>query len=361
MDIYSTYFMLAAVREIPLEHTFFKRRYFPTDAAMDIFGTARVLADYKEDSQKRAPFVLPRIGSIPGTRDGFSTAELEPANIAVAMPLTLDQLQKRGFGESLLSQATPADRAQHFLISDLAELSARISRTEELLAVKTMIDNGTVMRHRTDSADIYEDVGAYFYDGNNNPALFTPSSAWEHSTYDSTKGWTPGNWYNDICAMIRQLTQSGRPAREIVVAQDVGDFLMTDGWVLDMLDNRRAEMGRIAPTELTEYVYEIGAFNFKGRVMPILVSDGTYDEGGVDTAYVPAGTVIVTAPNCGRGLYGAVTQMETDGNFHTYAGTRVPQHIFTIRPPVKETQLTARPLFVPNRPNPWCVATDVLI
>lgn len=359
MDIYSTYFMLAAVREIPLEQTFFKRRYFPTDVAMDIFGTSRVLADYKEDSQKRAPFVLPRIGSIPGTRDGFSTAELEPANIAISMPLTLDQLQQRGFGESLLSQATPAERAQHFLVNDLAELSARISRTEELLAVKTMIDNGCIMRHRTDKADVYEDVGVQFYEGVNNPSLFTPASTWAHSTLSSGT-WTPGNWYDDICAMIHKLTQSGRPVREILVAQDVGDFLMTDGWVLAMLDNRRVELGRIAPTELTEYVYEIGSFNFKGRILPILVSDGTYEENGTDVPYVPAGTVIATAPNCGRGLYGAVTQMEADGNFHTYAGTRVPQHIFTIRPPAKETQLTSRPLFVPNRPNPWCVAKNVL-
>ena len=139
MDIYSTYFMLAAVREIPLEQSFFKSRYFPTDDAMDVFGTSRVLADYKE-KQKRAPFVLPRIGSIPGTRDGFSTAELEPANIAVAMPLTLDQLQSRGFGESLLSTATPAERERHFLVHDLAELSARISRSEELLAVQTILN-----------------------------------------------------------------------------------------------------------------------------------------------------------------------------------------------------------------------------
>ena len=360
MDIYSTYFMLAAVREIPLEQTFFKNRYFPTDNAMDIFGTTRVLADYKENKQKRAPFVLPRIGSIPGTRDGFSTAELEPANISISMPLTLDQLQKRGFGESLLSQATPADRERHFLVHDLAELSARISRSEELLAVNTILNNGTTMRHRTDHADVYEDIGVQFYDGTDNPALFTPASSWTHSTY-SNGTWTPGSWYDDICAMIHSLTQSGRPVREILVAQDVGDFLMEDGWILSMLDNRRVEMGRIAPTELTEFVYQIGSFNFKGRVLPILVSDGTYeDDSGEDVAYVPNGTVIVIAPNCGRGLYGAVTQMETDGHFHTYAGKRVPQHIFTIRPPARETQLSCRPLFAPNRINPWRVAKNVL-
>ena len=65
MNIYDTYFMLEAVREIPLEHTFFKERYFPTDTALDIFGTSKVLVDYKEDTQGIAPFVLPRIGAIP--------------------------------------------------------------------------------------------------------------------------------------------------------------------------------------------------------------------------------------------------------------------------------------------------------
>lgn len=362
MDIYSTYFMLAAVREIPLEHTFFKDRYFPTDNAMDIFGTSRVIADYAEDKRKVAPFVLPRIGSIPGTREGFSSAELEPANISVSIPLTLDQLQNRGFGESLLSQATPAERERHFLVHDLADLSDRISRAEEILAVQTILNNGTTMRHRTDRADIYEDIGVKFYDGEDNPALFTPSAPWEHSTYiDAKKAWNVGNWYQDICAMIHSMTQSGRPVREILVSQDVGDFLMEDGWILAMLDNKRAEMGLIAPSELTEWVYQLGAFNFKGRLLPILVSSGTYeDENGEDVPYVPNGTVIAIAPNVGRGLYGAVTQMETDGHFHTYAGKRVPQHIFTIRPPARETQLSCRPLFVPNRINPWRVAKSVL-
>lgn len=359
LDIYSTYYMLEAVREIPLEHTFFKERYFPTDAAMDIFGTSKVLVDYKKNTQGIAPFVLPRVGAIPVERDGFDTAELEPANICISKPLTIDQLQNRGFGESLLSEKTPAERAQYFLMDDLSDLSSRISRTEEILAVKTMLDNGCVMRHRTDREDIYEDIEVKFYDGPNNPAIFTPANTWSHSTY-SNGTWTPGNFYNDICSMIYMLTRNGRPATEILVAGDVGDFLMNDGWILAMLDNRRAEMGRIDPKLLTEYVHVIGEFNFKGRVLPIIVNDGTYESNESDVPYIPNGTVIVTAPNVGKGLYGAVTQMEQDGNYHTYAGRRVPMHYFTMRPPVKETQLTSRPLFVPKRANPWTVAKQVL-
>lgn len=359
MNIYDTYYMLAAVEARTPEHTFFKSRYFPTNAALDVFGTSKVLADYKKKNQKRAPFVMPRIGSISIAREGFSTYELEPANISISIPLTEDQLKNRNFGEALLSQRTPADRARLLLMGDLTELSERISRTEEWLSCQTMINNGCTMRHQTENEGIYEDIKVQFYDGLNNPAIFTPQSAWTHTT-ESGGVLTVGNWYDDVCSMVKMLTKRGLPARELLVASDVGEFLLEDLWILKMLDNRRAEMGRIQPTELTEYVTYIGTFNFKGHKLDILVSDGTFEaDDGTDTPYIDDGTAIVTAPNCGRGLYGAVTQLENDGEFHTYAGTRVPQHIFTIRPPVKETQLTARPLYVPKRESPWTVAKSV--
>lgn len=361
MNIYDTHYMLAAVRELKPEHTFFKRRYFPTNTNMDIFGTAKVLADYKDSKQRRAPFVLPRIGSVSVGREGFSTFELEPGNISISKPLTADQLQNRGFGESLMSNLTPADRSRMLLIGDLEDLSARISRTEEWLAVDTMLNNGTTMRHQTETPDIYEDIKVKFYDGTDNPALFTPSAKWEHSKKNADGSWSIGNWYHDICAMIKMLTSRGLSARELLVSSDVGDFIMEDGWVMEVLDNRRMEMGRIDPSELTDYVTQIGTINFKGRNLAILVSDGTFqDEDGKDVPYIPNGSAIVTAPNCGKGLYGGVTQLENDGNFHTYAGMRVPQHIFTVKPPVKETQLTAKPLFVPTQIAPWSVAKNVL-
>ena len=171
---------------------------------------------------------------------------------------------------------------------------------------------------------------------------------------------TPGNWYKDICNMVKELAGRGRPVRDLLLASDVGAWLLEDPWVLKMLDIRRVEMGRIAPTELTEYVTEIGVFNFAGRNLSMIVCDGTFENAaGEDVPYMPLGSVIVTAPDCGKGLYGAVTQLEADGEFHTHAGTRVPQHIFTIKPPTKETKLTSRPLLVPKRANPWMAAKSV--
>ena len=86
MNIYDTLYMLAAVEELAPEPTFFKRRYFPTDMDLDVFGTSKVLADYKEGNRKAAPFVIPRVGPLPVGRGGFSTYELEPGNISISSP-----------------------------------------------------------------------------------------------------------------------------------------------------------------------------------------------------------------------------------------------------------------------------------
>ena len=127
------------------------------------------------------------------------------------------------------------------------------------------------------------------------------------------------------------------------------------------MDNRRADFGAINPQELTPYVTSLGRFNFMGRKLEIFINDGTFqDENGTETPFLAEGSVIVTAPGCGKGLYGAVTQKEMDNQWHTHAGTRVPNYLSTVKPPVDETSVSCRPLYVPKTLNPWISAEKVL-
>lgn len=360
MNPFNTYFLQAAIEELPIEHTFFRDRYFPTNDVMDVFGTSHVLADYREGSQKIAPFVLPRIGAIPATRDGFSVYDLEPMNIAVSMPLTIDNLIPRGFGEALMSSRTPADRARALIVEDLAELNRMVGRAEELLAIQTVLDNGATMFHRTDDKDIGEDISVKFYDGVNNPAAFTPASPWAQSTF-SSGDWTKGNWYTDMSAMVRAARQRGVQLTEFVVSNDVASFLLDDGWFMMMLDNRRVELGRLAPEVLTNDVWELGYISIEGANVRILSHIGVYeDASGNSVSFLPAGTVIGISPDVGRGLYGGVTLMDPrTQEFYTQAGRRVAEAIVTQRPPARETCVYARPLYVPRRKAPWMVAKNV--
>lgn len=77
-------------------------------------------------------------------------------------------------------------------------------------------------------------------------------------------------------------------------------------------------VGLFEPKELPDGVTHLGALNFSGRMLDIIVVDETYEtEDGQDTPFLADGSVIVTAPNCGHTLYGAVSQLEADGQFHS--------------------------------------------
>ena len=87
--------------------------------------------------------------------------------------------------------------------------------------------------------------------------------------------------------------------------------------------------------------------------------DGADDEGN-DKLYIPSGKCVLTAPGAGRTAYGAVSQVEqSDGEFHTYAGRRVPKYVSSAEGNSRTLTISSRPLMIPNNKNPFIVA-DVL-
>ncbi len=62
---------------------------------------------------------------------------------------------------------------------------------------------------------------------------------------------------------------------------------------------------------------------------------------------------VLTAPGAGRTAYGAVSQVEqSDGEFHTYAGRRVPKYVSSAEGNSRTLTISSRPLMIPNNKNP---------
>ena len=109
-NYYDTHTLLASVKQLAPLHTFLLDRYFPTNAATDIFSTDDVLVEYKKGHKKASPFVAPRKGGITILRNGYTMKRFTPSYIAPKRPLTVDELKKRGFGEALYTKLTPQQR-----------------------------------------------------------------------------------------------------------------------------------------------------------------------------------------------------------------------------------------------------------
>lgn len=352
-NFYDTHTLLASVQQLQPLHTFLLDRYFPTNAASDIFSTTDVLVEYKKGHKKASPFVAPRKGGVTILRDGYTMKRFEPACIAPKRPLTIDDLTRRGFGEALYSQLTPEQRQGVTMLGDLDELRAMNMRRKEAMAAEVIFTNACIMQEYVDDLNVaHEPKEVRFYEGEKNPAAYTPADTWD-TTEASGK-----QMINDVAAMISMLTSRGLPATEVIMAPDVADVFQSNEWILKLLDVRNVHIGGIEPETLPAGASKIARLNIKGRMIDFLCYEDTYEEiDGTVKQFVPAGMIAVGAPAAGRTVYGAVTQVEqSDGDFHTYTGTDVPKYVSDATHNVREVTLTTRPLCMPNNENPFISA-----
>lgn len=349
LNIFETHNLLMAVQELSPVTTFLRDRYFPTNDATDIFSTNDVLVEYRDGNKKLAPFVAPRKGGVTILRNGYHMERFTPPNIAPRRILTLDDLNKKGFGEALFSKLTPAQRQAVMLIKDLEEMGELITRREEAMAAETLLNNGCVMKHIADDIDLADEREIRFYEGDSNPAVYTPAATWDDAE---------AKIIDDIAAMIRILTARGLPATDLIVAPDVAAILLRNAEIKEMLDIRHYNLGGVDPALLPSGAAKIARLNIYGRMIDVLSYDETYEDGDKNTKqFIPSGHTVLTAPACGRTLYGAVSQVEqTDGEFHTYAARRVPKYISSADNNTRTITLTSCPLLIPNNKNAWITA-----
>ena len=162
----------------------------------------------------------------------------------------------------------------------------------------------------------------------------------------------------DLHQMILMLTRKGNNASEVLLGSDVADALMSKSDFKTLMDLARYNVGEVAPVALPQGATRLGRLNIRGRVIDLLTYDGTYvdEETGKVEMFVPAKKIAVTAPGAGRCLYGCVTQMEqTDGQFHSYMGRRVPQYWADKQG--RSLTVSSRPLLIPKTKDCFITAT----
>lgn len=350
-NLYQTKTMLAAVEQMEPVHSFLRDRYFPTGAG-DLFPTDEVLVEFKDGTNhKLAPIVVNGHNGITVNRKGYKTFRMEPPKVAPKMTLTEDDLRKKGFGEDVFSQMTPAQRQAQLLAQDLTTMDIMHTNREEFIAAKCMFENGYTLKQYADEygSSHFEEYVMKFYDEETNPAVYTPGVKWDGASSDKLA---------DLHAMIRMLTTAGNAATDVLLGADAADAIMDDAKIKALLDLNNYNIGAIDPALMQDGAALLGVINVRGRRINLITYDGTYEDEqtGAVTPYVPAKSICVTAPGAGRGLYGCVTQTEqADGQYHSYMGRRVPR--YWADKDGRELRVTSKPLFIPKTKNPFITAT----
>lgn len=353
IDIFSTYTMRAVLEQIKPETFFFKDRYFPTEEG-DIFKSDKVLVEYRKGSRKMAAFVSPRIGAIPTEREGYEIHEIEPAYTGVSRGLSVDDLTKRGFGEALYVNSTPAQRAAKLQKKDFEELNKRIIRLEEWMAAQTMMNNACTMQEWFDNEKKGDVRYVQFFEGENSEHKYTVANKWNSAN---------ANIIGDVKAMCDLLAKQGLNAADLVIGADVADVFYNDPKIAKLLDaNLKINFGGIDEKLVYPGVSTLGVLNFRGYMLRIWVVNTTYEaEDGTDVPYFPADAAMVSFPKCGHLMYGQITQIpHNSDNFQTIAAKRVPNLFIDRKHNTRSLILAARPLAAPKVYCPYIFAESVL-
>lgn len=342
IDFFDTYYLAGMAEEIVPDTTFFRDRYF---GETDEFATDKILVEFMDGDRKMAPFVDPRAGDIAVDRGGYELHEFEPPMIAPSRLLTLDDLKKRGFGEALYANSTPADRARALQIRDLTDLTKRIVRREEWMAAQTMINNGVTVQEYIDAQTTGRSLPIYFYDTNgSNPGIYTGST------------WT--TWalmQADVLAMCDSLSESGLPAADLVLGSTAWAAIKQFSDLQNLLDKRHEFIGELEARIAYPGVSHVGQLDFDGYMLNIFVARERYvADNGTKTSFFPANGAMVTAPGCGKRYYGAVTQIPYGSDEpETFTGQRIPKLVVDQDKDTRKLRLASRPLTAPKNKAPW--------
>ena len=362
VNILDTYYMAGLWEGLSPVNTFFRDRYFPT-AAEDIFAADKVLVEYQDGDNGRAPFMVMGADPINVTREGYEIHDYAPLYMNQSRNLTADQLKQRGFGEAILSKSTEEERAARLVSKDLALLERRFTRTEELLCAQTMINNGFTVDEMLNADTKGKEASVLFYDplGTNDGAITIAAGdkITKASDYDAI--------VKIVRTMCRSLSRRGLPARDLIVGQDVGDVLTSNAAVQKLLDkNSGIIIGSTLEAELTKYdgVTLLGILNFGGYKLNIIVVDEQYQD-KVDNSvtwvnYFPAKGIMVTAPGAGHLMYAHIVHMDENGEIDTITGKRVPDLFVDRKRKIREIILESRPFAAPKNYSPWVYGANAV-
>lgn len=343
INIYETRTMLQAIEKFPPVRTFFRDTFFPN---FETYPTEKVDVDVKKGKRKMAPFVARNKGGVTVDRGGFMTNAYEAPYTAPQRVLTKNDINKRILGENVYSTRTPEQRAQELLARDLIELDDMITRREEWMCREVLLNGKVTIKGWVDKVggtDFVEDEIDF---GFTNKETLAGADAWSESTSDK---------YGDLERIRRTIIQnSGINPNVVIMAGNVVDLLINDSKIQQLLDIRNLTIGTIQPR------IQMDGATYIGTLVSLGLELYSYDEWFVDDdgneyAMVPDDYLIMARTAMGQRLYGAITQIEADDEFHTYEAIRVPKVWVDRNNDQKMIRLASRPLPKPDDVDSWYV------
>lgn len=328
----------------------------PTTALVDTFFpnaatyiTEMVDIEYRKGSQRMAPFVVPRSRGVNMERENSVVRSYKAPLMKPKRNITDSDIQRRGFGETIYSTKSPEMRAQELRAKDLSDLIDSCVRRQEWMAAQLLIAGGYDIEGYADDGKTVL-VDKLTFPGFENIVTISGSGlTWDAETakiYDDL---------NDVSKMIRR--GSGLVPTVAVCSSNVVEYLLKNKQIRDFLlvsNNNNLSILSLQPRLVRPELMRVGFISSMN--LEIYAYDGGYtDENDAFHTYIPDDHVVIGVPGRGKRLFGAVTQLEGDRQYHTYEGMYVPKYTADVDNDVTSLAVSSRCVICPESVDDWAV------
>jgi len=241
ISIFETRTMLAALEQMKPATTFLLDTFFPS--APVTHTTENIDIDIVDKTgRKMAPFVSPRLEGKVIKKNGFKTRSYKAPYIKEKTITTAMDFMNREPGSTIYAPGeTPSMRAARELGKDLAELRDLITRRMEWMASQLLETGSVVIK-----GDGIDDEIDFQMKSSHLPVL-SGAALWTATTSDPIKN------LEDWAELLGQ--DSGIYPSDVVMGRDVYQAFRKHALVLAYLDNRRIEIGMMAPRQVSPGVH----------------------------------------------------------------------------------------------------------
>lgn len=340
INITDTYSLLQAISRSYPPTTLMRDTFFPHPKT---FVTKTVLMDYRKGTRRMSPFVAKGASGVVVGRSGFNTKEYEPPMMAPERPINIADIDKRGFGENVFSTRTPEQRATEIMAQDIADLIEMNTRRMEWMCCQLLLNGQFEAKGFADDGKEFI-IDTVSYPDWTQKLTLTGGDKWDNAGADI---------YGNLQDMSQQISRnSGRVPNVAIGSFETCDKLLKNDSIMKYLmvpNLQNLSLMSFAPRIKSLGVRRMGYI--QSLDLEIYAYDGVYEDDNRQLQqYLPDGYFIMGVSGQGSQLFGAVTQMESDGKYRTYEGANVPKVWNEMSKDVKMLRMASKGV-----PKPECI------
>lgn len=343
--ITDTFELLPVVERIKQPASYLVDTWFPNMVTSNM-SNGYMAVEYTKQGRVLAPFITRGTKGVDINRGSSRIRLYKAPLLGPRRTIGLGDIELRQIGETpVFSNVTAPQRAAKMQADDLVELLRTIQNRKNKMAAD-LLQTGklTIRGYADDGKTIEEDVIQFDWDGKVNA-----STDWATSSADI---------YGDIKAVSERIQEdSGFIPTLMLCGKNVEKKLLNNAEIFKWLSIPNREnlaMASFSPhytTPQARFVGHLSALN-----MEIISYAETYtDDDGQVKPFIDPDVAIIGVPGVGRQLYGAVTYMDTAGNWQQVIANNVPVYRFNSDAQQSSLTIYSRCLLVPETFADWAV------